>query len=330
LRLTNAEVATGFRRGGTAGEALLSAVDEVVGQYTGQRRYLYSSRLKTEASYMQKLETGRCPTLMLDDLVACTIVVPTLSDIDPCINTLPDRIEVSKRKGPSSRSKEPDVFRFDDEQLICRLAPPTGVPITGDSIWGIPFEIQVKTVTQYAWGQATHGLVYKGDESDWRRERLSAQLRALAEQADLLYAEFLHVSERIPPSQSRRSSDLACVSRYLDSWRRHGLVSSAESPPSPVRFAESVVDLCRQIGVGASRACREATVYMRRKGKPLSLSVFQALASVTISRRVDTIRWDRVAGRYWLPLTQEMIDGFPDLKRVPTSVCIAHGPSSQT
>lgn len=212
---------------------------------------------------------------------------------------------------------EPDVFRFDDEQLICRIEPPTGVPITGASIWNLEFEIQVKTVSQYAWGTATHGYVYKGDTFDWRRERLSAQLRALAEQADLLYAEFLQVSDAITPGVSRRTTELTCVSKYLTSWIRRGWVLGALVPASPVRFAKSVVDLCTVARVPVAAICRVVSRYLRTRGQPLSISLFQLVAGIALTSVSGGPPWSRLEGRFTLFATSELLDLFPQLASIP-------------
>jgi hypothetical protein len=53
------------------------------------------------------------------------------------------------------------------------------------------FGVQVVTAFEYAWIAATHDLVHKSDDVDWRRLRLAAQpKKAAVKQIEVLIAAF--------------------------------------------------------------------------------------------------------------------------------------------
>ncbi len=286
-------------------------VDQTLLAYAGRSGYLYESRIKTRTSYIEKLQTGRFSSTDVEDILACTLVVPTTSDVERCIRELPPAIVVASQRGPSSRQKDPAVFRFDEWQLTCTLA-------TSSSTAPPPlqFELQVKTVTIHAWGRATHALVYKGDEFDWRRERLSAQLRALAEQADLLYDEFLRISRRVPRSRSKQTDDLQAAALALKSWIEDGLVPKEHRPDSAVRFAQSVLALSRSTDVSVAQILTATQKWLESNGHPLSVSTFQVLLGVASGLVSD---WRRVR-QFRCLITEDLEHVFPGVRSVPDSL----------
>ncbi len=290
-------------------------VDQVLRQYASDRRYLYSSRVKSLDSYLQKLETGRFTSADLEDLFACTLVVPRLPDIDECIKDLPRAIRPRSKRGPGYKQKEPDVFRFDDWQLTCQMVAPAGS--TGPSPYDRDFELQVRTLTQYAWSEATHDLVYKGGVFDWKRARLSAQLRALAEQADLLFAEFLSVSKTVPASRSHRSGELARIGGRVNEWMQDGLVSEEFRPASVGRLAECVVSLCEALGNDADKLSARVETYIR-SGYPGSLSVYQVFLGEALTGRPEPVDWAQTPRGFALLVTSELEDFFPETRNVPS------------
>jgi hypothetical protein len=290
--------------------AVRTDVDAVLGSYASRYRYLYQSRLKDRESYLQKLETGRFADSDFDDVLGCTLIVPTPSAIDTCIRALPAALEVLGKRGPDTRNKEPTVFRFDEWILKCRLSranPASGV--------GRPFELQVTTVTLHAWSRATHDLVYKGDRIDWRRERLAAQLRALAEQADLLYSEFLRVSPSIPQGRSDNSRSLLAVGLALQRWIDGALIPKARIPSSRVRFAESLVDLGDATKVSTRRILAQADRWLRRNPYPVSLSPYQVCLGAILE--TETIDWALAPPRFRVLATSEALDVFPRMAGIP-------------
>jgi ppGpp synthetase/RelA/SpoT-type nucleotidyltranferase len=298
-------------------EVLKAGVDRVLERFADQKRYLYSSRIKSLASYLEKLETGRFRYANLDDLFACSLVVPRLPDIDECIKCLPVVIHEKSRRGPSHRPKEPETFRYDDWLLTCQMEPPAG--ITGDTVFTRVFELQVRTLMQYAWAEATHHVVYKGGVHDWRRSRLSAQLRALAEQADLLFAEFasLSRSKSMPASKCRKSDELTKVGQRLKTWMDEGLVPEEVQPASLGRLVESIESLCELLGNDASAVADKVEAMLRKGEYPRSLSVYQLFVGEALEGRSEPVDWDRLAGTHAILVTSELEDLYHDVRTVP-------------
>lgn len=314
---SRAEAIARFEERLAAAAALKVDVDSVLQTYASVKHYLYQSRLKDRDSYFQKLETGRFDSTDVEDLFACTLVVPTLNDVEACRRDLPPAIDVVDERGPATRQKAPDSFRFDEWQLSCRLAPFPGG--SSGSPREHPFELQIKTVTVHAWSQATHDVAYKGDQVDWRRLRLSAQLRALAEQADLLYAEFLKVAPQVPGSMWTPTEELAFVAGELESWIAAGRVPATHRPASPVRYAECLVDFCRALAIEARDLTAEVGEWLAANDFPVSLSPFQLAVGVAASR-VPSIDWSSADKNYKLFLTSEVLDIFPRAGAAPVAI----------
>jgi len=302
---------------------LRTHVDDVLRPYADAKDYLYTSRVKGVASMLQKLETGRWSSAELDDALGATLVVATLGDVKACIDNLPKRVVIDPAlsKRTADHSKDPDVFRFDDERLVCRLTAPAGAATQGERVWTRPFELQVKTIQQFAWGKITHPLVYKGDRFDWRMSRLAAQLRALAEQADLLYAEFKTIGAKIDRRSSRKGNVLDQLGRDLEAWLKVGLVPDDAIPPSPVRLVESLDALCRGLGLEPDKVMPEVQSELQSRGFDRSLSIYQFVLGVAVDRHSAEPLWDRARNRkVRLLVTSELEDRFPAAKSIPEDV----------
>jgi type III restriction enzyme len=158
----------------------------------------------------------------------------------------------------------------------------------------------------------------KGDEFDWRRERLSAQLRALAEQADLLYDEFLRISRRVPLSRSKQTDDLQDAVLALKSWIEDGLVPTEHRPESAVRFAQSAVALSGSTGVRVGRILAETRRWLEKNGHPMSATTFQVVLGVVAGMVSD---WTRVR-EFRCLVTEDLENVIPGVRSVPDSLRI--------
>ena len=103
-------------------EPLRDRIRQIVHAFSDKRGFVVSSRVKTLESLAEKIETGRYRSWSdLDDLVAMTVVVPTLSNEEEVLDFLKTVFEgvLIKRRG--STKKAPDVFRFDSTRFIGKL-----------------------------------------------------------------------------------------------------------------------------------------------------------------------------------------------------------------
>ncbi|MGL5941240.1 MAG: hypothetical protein ACRC2S_12740 [Waterburya sp.] len=174
-------------------------VKETLLNFCDAKGYAFTSRIKTIESLAEKIETGRFKKWSdLDDLFACTIIIPSLSHekevIEFCKNTF-EIIRIIKR---GQNKKSPDTFRFDSTRIYTQIKNNNAITQGNElSIYQIKFEIQIKSAFEHAWSVSTHNLVYKNSEIDWRKLRLAAQIKATVEQLDMLILAFEQTSEFI-------------------------------------------------------------------------------------------------------------------------------------
>ena len=238
------------RQAFTRVEPLLDEVERYVREtlernYCRRQRYIFIDRQKTVSSLAEKLDGGRVRAWSeLDDLYACTIVVPTA----PHENGVVRKLDASfQRAGFRSRSdvrKAPDVFRFDGARWHGRLREETAAdrqPGLGEQL----FEVQIVTAFEYAWIAVTHDLVYKGDDVDWRRLRLAAQLKAAVEQIEVLIAAFDPASTAIQESPWKETAAKGMIVDRCKLLAADGLVPETLLPLSWRRFADNMFALVR-------------------------------------------------------------------------------------
>ena len=148
-------------------------------------RWFYKARVKELESFAQKIETGRFKPAALEDFFACTIVVENRKAISEAKELVEKfcTIEYRRPEDDITTHKYPEIFQFDDLRLYVKLKPLDIGPST--PIDNVIFEVQIKTFLQYAWGIATHNLIYKGDSISWGKARLAFQIKAMLEHAEI-------------------------------------------------------------------------------------------------------------------------------------------------
>ena len=148
-------------------------------------RWFYKGRVKELESFTQKIETGRFNPDILEDFFACSLVVENRSAISEARELVEKYCEIISQKpaDPKFTFKKPDSFAFDDLRMYVKLKKSDRIP--PNDLNDITFEIQIKTFLQYAWGIATHDLIYKGDTISWSKARLAFQIKAMLEHAEI-------------------------------------------------------------------------------------------------------------------------------------------------
>jgi ppGpp synthetase/RelA/SpoT-type nucleotidyltranferase len=186
-------------------EAVAKEVRATLLTFCEKKGFAFLSRIKILDSLAEKIECGRYSSWWdLDDLYACTVITPTLNhevEVEEFCNSA-FLMHSARRRG--SPEKPFDVFRFDATRLYYRLRPPMGEDVPEAERFRLLFEIQIKSAFDHAWSTATHDLTYKSNQIDWRRLRLSAQIKAIVEQLDVAILGFEQMAPLIAENPDRR------------------------------------------------------------------------------------------------------------------------------
>lgn len=98
------------------------------------------------------------------------------------------------------------------------------------------FEIQIKTILQYAWGIASHDLIYKTDNVSWPKERIAFQVKAMLEHAEIAIAEAERLADS--PAISKKDCGTAATLEIIHALR--GFWPPDRLPKDIKRLAESI------------------------------------------------------------------------------------------
>jgi ppGpp synthetase/RelA/SpoT-type nucleotidyltranferase len=211
-------------------------VKYIISRFCSQQGYLFEDRIKSLESVTEKIETGRYETWsQIDDLYACTIVISLISDEDSVISFLENQFEKLKMIRRGEANKPPDTFRFDSTRFIGQLKKPTGLEFET-----VMFEVQVKTIFDFAWTKTTHALAYKSEKISWQRLRLAAQLKAAVEQLDMLILEFDQTSEDVGKCHFPEIEDKASIQEFFTKKIAEGFIPSELTPKDWSRFSDNV------------------------------------------------------------------------------------------
>lgn len=171
-------------------ESLGKDVEELLKHRVEKNGWFFRGRIKQPESFALKIETGRVNNpLKLEDFYACTILVPTMAEINEAEDLVMDFFDFSERRPGKNNftHKQPYSFDFDDLRLyVSRRQPPSGLR---PELTGLVFEVQIQTFLQQAWSVATHDLIYKSDSASWPKERIAYQVKAMLEHAEVAIAE---------------------------------------------------------------------------------------------------------------------------------------------
>lgn len=95
-------------------EEVAKIVKSTMLNFCENQGYALTYRIKTIESLAEKIETGRFKKLSdLNDLFACTVIIPTLSQELEVIEFCKEAFEVTKIIKRGQSKKSPDTFTFD-------------------------------------------------------------------------------------------------------------------------------------------------------------------------------------------------------------------------
>lgn len=267
---------------------LKKAVDELMLPLAITNGWHYTSRLKMLESFAQKLETGRVKDAnKLDDFFACTIVVKNATEIPSAVDLIlskcTERFRLPRRAEQTFNS--PAEFNFDDLRLYVIFTQPPGFPSA--DIYGIVFEVQIKTFLQYAWGIATHDLAYKTDNISWSKARIAYQIKAVLEHAEvsISQAESLSKSAELAKQDSRTRELMEIVDLLKSSW------SNLFLPSDIKRLGETVQQLLNatEINLNELKSALDAETAASRGTALLNLSPYGIIVQSLLFQQTDKI-----------------------------------------
>ena len=292
-------------------------VNQALSDYARQRLLPFISRIKTIESAAEKIETGRYRSFeQIDDLVAFTMVVPSLKHEEEAIEYCKKIFAISSERRRSLAKKSPDSFRFDATRLYGHLQKPDGVDAGGGlTIYDIIFEIQIRTAFEHAWIVSTHPLTYKTNAIDWKRLRLAAQLKASAEQLDLAVDSFETLASAVTESPWPDIQQKIQIIKAIEKLIADGIVPIEAVPKDMSRFAENLMSLLR-----ASKkrheftsALSELDIELRKltaETFPRSVSILQVCMGLLSSRGILT----GPLQRYTCHVTDQLTQLYPEVR----------------
>ncbi|MGJ5820206.1 hypothetical protein [Paludibaculum fermentans] len=286
--------------------------------FCDERGLAHVSRVKTLESLTEKIESGRFSAWSdLDDLVAFTIVVPTLSDEPEVLTFLQSTFEQVNLRSRNTALKAPDVFRFDSTRFIGRLKANDETAAT--ELHNVRFEIQVRTAFEHAWAVTTHSLAYKSADVSWNHLRLAAQLKAAVEQMDTLILAFEGASEKVQSSVWPEIKAKASLKKYMDSAVTDGHIPVELTPKDWSRYVDNAFRVLQCAGMRSPDKISEAVQAALTKevnelgigNVPLSISLWQfTFACLCRAGFLDRLT------NHWPLITSELELLYPDVKGV--------------
>ncbi|WP_066426985.1 hypothetical protein [Anabaena sp. 4-3] len=296
---------------------LAETVKSTLLNFCESKGYAFTSRIKTVESLAEKIETGRFKKWSdLDDLFACTIIIPTLSHeeevIQFCNNTFKN-IRTVKR---GQNKKAPDIFRFDSTRIYAQIKKIDALnPDNELSIYNITFEIQIKSAFEHAWSVSTHDLVYKSSEIDWKRLRLAAQIKANVEQLDTLILAFEQTSLIIQENNYPDIKIKRKLATEINKLFENGKIPNELQPKDMNRFCDNLyrlaVDAKKENNIPEIIEKLKTEIHSTSLKKfPRSISLFQYFFAILIRNKIIEIP----IKNYHCHITEELTTLYPDIQ----------------
>jgi len=289
-------------------ELLKNNVQSTLIPIFSEKGYAFLSRKKTIESLAEKIETGRFSSFSdLDDLYACTVIVPTLLDEEEIIDIIKEYYRIIEIKKRNSINKSPEVFRFDNTRIICQLIDHEEVK---SEMFDLKFEVQIKTALEHAWSISTHAITYKADEISWKKMRLASQIKANIEQLDMLLYNFEKTSDFIAESPYERDITKIKFLEQIKVFFENKTFPSELRPKDLSRFVDNLFKVLEANKLLKPNKIDEIFDYITKEiasdGKsnkiPQSLSLLQYIL-IILSKKQDL----RNTSKYYYNITDEVI-----------------------
>ena len=310
-------------------EQLRERVEGSVFGYCSKKGFAYSSRLKTPESLAEKLESGRYSRFSeIDDLFGCVVVIPTLADEADVLAFLTAQFAEVNTAHRGTSYKPPDTFRFDSTRFYGKLKDVPGAELP-EQLFGIIFEVQIRTAFEHAWSVTTHALTYKSAVVHWKRLRLTAQLKAAVEQLDALVAGFEESAEHVTESEWPEVLAKTQISELFLRSRDDGteLIPGELMPKDMSRFCDNVYAMFRasrtwpRDGSKRPQYVQDGLQILADEFESLSLSAFPrslSLLQIVLGVLIEKKHLGLPFYRMYTPvITDELVDLYPAVGTCP-------------
>lgn len=161
-----------------------------------------SGRVKTLESFLEKIDRKGYinPEEEIEDVVGCRVVCLFVSDLAALEAAIKEEFKVWKSENKVEGEGDEATFGYMSRHYIAEL----GNKHSGaryDSLKGVKFEIQVRTILMDAWANVSHYLAYKGKYSipeDLRRDfyALSGLFYLADKHFELFFQEAIESTKR--------------------------------------------------------------------------------------------------------------------------------------
>lgn len=295
-------------------EETAKRVKETLLNFCDSKGYALTSRIKTVESIAEKIETGRFKKWSdLDDLFACTIIVPSLSHETEVISFCKETFQIVHHIKRGQNKKDPSTFRFDSSRMCARLKSSADIEESSIlSVYKVKFEIQVKSAFEHAWSVSIHDIVYKSSDVSWNKLRLAAQLKATVEQMDMLILAFEQTSTFIEKS-SYPEIDIKCyiaveVKKLLENTK----IPDELKPKDISRFCGNLYTVLKK-AVEEKDIKKTVDIVFKKINStksnqiPRSISLFQYFMTILIYEKLIDFN---DMNHCW-HITQEVLDLYP-------------------
>ncbi|MCT7964894.1 hypothetical protein NG799_00935 [Laspinema sp. D1] len=293
-------------------EEVAKRVKSTLVNFCDKKGYAFTSRIKTIESLAEKIETGRFKKWSdLDDLFACTVIIPRLSQEQEIIDFCRNSFNITKTLKRGQAKKAPDIFIFDSTRLSGKLR---SIDLSLDNslnIFNIGFEIQIKSAFEHAWAVSTHDLVYKSSEIDWKKQRLAAQIKSTVEQLDTLILAFEEVSAVIQESDYPELKKKIQIAKLTESLFKNKIPEELR-PKDLSRFCDILYRIL--VSAGKEENIKESLDYIKsvvnstpNKKFPRSISLLQYFLAILVENQIVTLPLPN----YSCHITEELITLYP-------------------
>ena len=265
-------------------------VKEHLPTYCKSQKWTFSFRKKELLSFAQKLETGIYTSIVeIDDFFACEIIVPNLQQIEIAKKYISDHFEIISEKPDKLRPAS--EFSFDGIRIYVQIKP----SVAEKNYSWMRFEIQIKTLLEKAWGEATHNFTYKCKEIHWSKERLVSQIKAILSHVDIMFSDIENISKT--PALDKtccRYEEINNISNWIsNTW------NDTECPSNMKRLSETILRLSKDYTLSFNEIKTTVERYQKENGMPTNLSIYgtilQALFDNENSAFLEKAKSDEVS-----------------------------------